>query len=63
MRTSEKQEEGVSEIILIKRDHVGGGGDLLCCIIFQFLDYFTGVDLFVRIVRPEDCSRTALSVV
>lgn len=37
--------------------------DLLYCIIFQFLDYFASVDLFVRSVSPGDCSRTALSVV
>lgn len=37
--------------------------DLLCCIIFQFLDYFASVDLFVRSVCPGDCSRTALGTV
>ena len=32
---------------------------MIYCIIFPFLDYFTGVDLFVSIVCPEGYSRAA----
>lgn len=53
-------EEGVSEIIVTKGDHFKGGlsrsyhSDVLYCIIFQFLDYFASVDLFVTSVCPGD---------